>query len=38
LNERDSADHDTQMALLKNGTAPPESTSSTHGSEGASLT
>jgi hypothetical protein len=32
--ERDSADHDTQMVLLKNGTAPTESTSSTHGSAG----
>jgi hypothetical protein len=30
----DSVDHDTQLALLKNDTAPPESTSPMHGSAG----
>jgi hypothetical protein len=34
----DSSDHNTQMELLKNGAAPPERTSPTHGKLGASLT
>jgi hypothetical protein len=34
---RDSSGDDTQMALLKNGAAPPERTSPTHGSAGCKL-
>jgi hypothetical protein len=33
----DSSGDDTQMALLKNGAAPPERTSPTHGSAGCKL-
>jgi hypothetical protein len=33
----DSSGDDTQMAMLKNGTAPPERTSPTHGSVGRKL-
>ncbi len=33
----DSLGNDTQMALLKNGAAPPERTSLTHGSAGRKL-
>ncbi len=34
---RDSSGDDTKMALLKNGTTPPERTSPTHGSAGCKL-